>query len=124
LKAQAAAPKNAIDLLASSSANLITLERPFDLDEFSQQLGETIIRVVVPRENLKEVLDRVSDFMGFGIYVYSIAVRPSPNENLKSFEVELRRVDFSPARGTWEPFQDRGRSENPFGPGGDAGRRA
>lgn len=102
---------------------LITLERPFDADEFSRRLGESSLRMVVPRENLAEVLHRVTDFMGFGIYVYEIHVRPAPQEMLKAFEVELERVDFSRTAGRWERFQDRGRSSNPFGPGGDAGAR-
>jgi hypothetical protein len=93
------------------------------MDEFSQQLGETAIRVTVPRENLAELLNRVCDFMGFGIYVYSLRVEPSPGEMLKTFEVELQRIDYSPGAGGWTPFKDRGRSSTPFGPGGDAGRR-
>lgn len=96
---------------------LITLDRPFDMDAFSQLLGETDLRVEVPREDLVELLRRVCEFMGFGIYVYTISVRPAPNEMLKSFEVELHRIDFSAATRAWQPFQDRGRASNPFGPG-------
>ena len=95
---------------------LISLERPFDLDEFAQQLGETTIRVQVPKEDLSEALRRVTDFMGFGIYVYAFSVRPAPEEQLKKFVVELMRVDYSPGRGDWAPFQDKGRSDSPFGP--------
>ena len=75
------------------------------------------IRVTVPREELAEVLRRVSEFMGFGIYVYEISIRPAPSESLAGFVVELRRVDYSAARGSWGPFEDKGRSESPFGPG-------
>lgn len=71
-------------------------------------LGETSIRVTVPRESLPEVIHRVLEFMGFGIYVYSIAVRPAPAELLKSYVVELTRVDFSAEKGTWVPFVERG----------------
>lgn len=95
---------------------LLTLDVGFDVDAFAQQLGETALRVTVPRENLLEVLTRVSDFMGFGIYVYTVSVRPLPGESLKSFEVELHRVDYSPAQRAWLPFQERGRSSTPFGP--------
>ncbi|MCI4317413.1 MAG: hypothetical protein L3J96_02650 [Thermoplasmata archaeon] len=95
---------------------LIALEKPFSVDDFSKLLGETTIRVVVPREDLPEVLRRVSDFMGFGIYVYSFHVRPAPSDMLKEFVLELQRVDFSAGKGDWAPFQDRGRSESPFGP--------
>lgn len=97
---------------------LISLERPFDIDEFSQLLGQTQIQVTVPRDSLAEVLRRICDFMGFGIYVYTVRVRPGPEELLKTFVVELQRVDFSPKTGDWAPFQDRGRADNPFGPTG------
>jgi hypothetical protein len=97
---------------------LLTLERPFDPDEFAQQLGETLIQVKVPRDQLAEVLKRVSEFMGFGIYVYEIAVRPAPTELLNEFVVTLRRVDFQPEKHGWVPFEDKGRSESPFGPEG------
>ena len=96
---------------------LISLDRPFDVDEFSQSLGETQVRVVVPREDLPEVLRRVVDFMGFGIYVYQFRVYPDSEETLRRFVVELQRVDFVPARGSWMPFEEKGRSESPFGPG-------
>ena len=98
---------------------LIALERPFDLDEFAGLLGETTIRAEVPREDLAEALRRVSDFMGFGIYVYSVRVRPADGELLKRFVVELQRVDFDPSAGTWRPFEEKGRSDSPFGPTGD-----
>ena len=98
----------------TSATPLITLDRPFDLDGFSSLLGETSIRVTVPRDDLPELLRRVLDFMGFGIYVYSISVRPAPTELLKSFVVELRRVDFHPERGSWEPFVEKGVGESPF----------
>lgn len=97
---------------------LISLERPFDIDEFSQLLGQTQIQVTVPRDSLAEVLRRVCEFMGFGIYVYTVRVRPGPEELLKTFVVELQRVDYSPQAGDWAPFQDRGRADNPFGPTG------
>ncbi len=96
---------------------LLSLERPFDIDEFSRLLGETAIRVTVPRENLAELLRRVSEFMGFGIYVYAISVRPADSDLLKGFLVELRRVDFSREQGQWVPFVEQGASDNPFGPG-------
>jgi hypothetical protein len=97
---------------------LITLERPFDVDEFSTLLGGTSIRVVVPREALPEVLRRVLEFMGFGIYVYAISLRPSPSELLKSFVLELHRVDYSTAKGVWTPFEEKGSADSPFGPVG------
>jgi len=101
------------------SQPLITLDRPFDVDEFSSLLGETSIRVTVPRESLPEVLHRLMEFMGFGIYVYSITVRPAPAELLKSFLVELQRVDYSAEKGTWVPFVEKGTTDSPFGPGAD-----
>lgn len=79
-------------------------------------LGETSIEVKVPREDLAEVLRRISDFMGFGIYVYRFSVRPAPSGLLKEFVVELTRVDYSPTDGAWNPFVEKGRSESPFGP--------
>ena len=97
--------------------SLISLERPFDVDEFSQSLGENAIRVTVPREDLAEVLRRITDFMGFGIYVYRFSVRPAPSDQLKQFIVELERVDYSPEARDWVPFEEKGRSESPFGPG-------
>jgi hypothetical protein len=95
---------------------LITLERPFDVDDFAQSLGENQIRVVVPREDLAEVLRRITDFMGFGIYVYALRVQPDSEEMLKKFVVELQRVDFSPSAKRWIDFEEKGRSESPFGP--------
>jgi hypothetical protein len=97
---------------------LIALERPFDLDEFSSLLGETSFRVTVPREDLAEVLRRVCEFMGFGIYVYSVTLRPTAGELLKSFVVELQRVDYSAERGAWVPFVEKGTSDSPFGASG------
>ncbi len=97
---------------------LISLERPFDPDDFAQLLGQNQIRVTVPRDQLVEVLRRICDFMGFGIYVYTIRVRPAAEELLRSFVVELERVDFSSRARDWEAFQDRGQSDSPFGPGG------
>jgi hypothetical protein len=114
----AAAPA---DAGAPRPLGLISLERPFDPDEFAELLGQTAIRVEVPREHLPEVLRRVSEFMGFGIYVYTIRVSPGPGEMLKGFVVELDRVDFSPEKGGWIPFEEKGRSDSPFGPTG--GRR-
>ncbi len=87
---------------------LIRLERPFDVDEFAQMLGETAIRVTVPRDALPEVLRRVTDFMGFGIYVYSVTVRPADSELLRGYVVELQRVDFDPDAKAWRPFVERG----------------
>ena len=101
------------------SAPLITLDRPFDVDEFSALLGETSVRVTVPREALPEVLRRVTEFMDFGIYVYAITVRPAPSELLKSFVVELQRVDYSGEKGTWVPFVEKGTVNSPFGPADD-----
>jgi hypothetical protein len=98
---------------------LITLDRPFDLDEFSTLLGQTSIRVTVPREDLTELLRRVTDFMSFGIYVYAVIVRPAPAELLKSFVVELQRVDYSVEKGAWVPFVEKGTVDSPFGPTGD-----
>lgn len=86
---------------------LITLDRGFDIEQFSSMLGETSIRVSVPREDLPEVLRRVLDFMGFGVYVYSIALRPGPSDLLKEFVVELRRIDFSSEKGDWTPFVEK-----------------
>ncbi|HXW66508.1 MAG TPA: hypothetical protein VEL82_01285 [Thermoplasmata archaeon] len=97
---------------------LISLERPFDVDEFSTLLGETSVRVTVPREDLAEVLRRVSEFMGFGIYVYAVSVRPVAGDLLKSFVVELQRVDYSAAKEAWVPFVEKGASDSPFGPSG------
>jgi len=101
-----------------SPSPLITLDRPFNVDEFAALLGETSIRLTVPRESLSEVLQRVLEFMGFGIYVYTISVRPAPAELLKSFVVELQRVDYSAEKGAWVPFVEKGTSDSPFGPGG------
>lgn len=98
---------------------LITLDRPFDVDDFSALLGETSIRITVPRDALSEVLRRVTEFMGFGIYVYAISVRPAATELLKGFVVELQRVDYSAEKGTWIPFEEKGATDSPFGPSGD-----
>ena len=95
---------------------LITLDRSFDIDAFSQSLGETSLRVVVPREDLGEVLRRVIDFMGFGIYVYAFRVFPDAEETLKRFVVELQRVDYQTTGKAWIPFEEKGRSDSPFGP--------
>lgn len=105
------------DATGPAPKGLITLDRPFDVDEFSQMLGETTIRVTVPKEDLGEVLRRITDFMGFGIYVYAFQVRPAAEESLRRFQVELRRVDFAPAQGDWVTFEDSGPSDSPFGPG-------
>ncbi|MGA8604340.1 MAG: hypothetical protein WB788_04670 [Thermoplasmata archaeon] len=104
---------------AGPSQPLITLERPFDVDDFSALLGGTSIRITVPRDALPEVLRRVTEFMGFGIYVYSISVRPAATELLKGFVVELQRVDYSAEKGTWVPFVEKGTTDSPFGPTGD-----
>ncbi len=90
---------------------------PFDVDDFAGLLGQTQIQVNVPRESLPEVLRRVCDFMGFGIYVYSISVRPGKGDLLKTFVVELQRVDYQAKTGEWTPFQEKGRASDPFGPG-------
>jgi hypothetical protein len=103
---------------AAAPKSLISLEKPFDVDDFSQLLGQTQIQVTVPRDSLAEVLRRACDFMGFGIYVYTIRVRPGPEESLKTFIVELQRVDYSTPVHDWAPFQDRGRADSPFGPTG------
>jgi hypothetical protein len=117
--AKAPAPSDAATTATPASPiPLIALERPFDVDDFASLLGETSIRVTVPREDLAEVLRRVSDFMGFGIYVYAISLRPTPGDLLKSFVVELQRVDYDPDKGAWVPFIDKGTSTSPFGPSG------
>jgi hypothetical protein len=103
-------------LLGDPSKGLIALEPPFDLDEFAGLLGQTTIRVKVPKEDLSEALRRVTDFMGFGIYIYAFSVRPAAEDQLRKFVLELTRVDFSTTRGDWVPFLERGRSESPFGP--------
>lgn len=112
-----AAPGGAGPPSTRPTVPLITLERPFDPDEFSALLGGTSIRVTVPREALPEVLRRVLEFMGFGIYVYAISVRPAPTELLKGFLVELQRIDYSSEKGAWVPFVEKGTADSPFGPG-------
>jgi hypothetical protein len=102
-----------------SSTPLITLDRPFDVDEFSSLLGGTSVRVTVPRESLPEVLRRVLEFMDFGIYVYQISVRPAPAELLKGFVVELQRVDYAPEKRAWVPFVERGVTDSPYGSSDD-----
>jgi hypothetical protein len=92
---------------------LISLDRGFDIDQFSGMLGETSIRVSVPREDLPEVLRRVLDFMGFGIYVYTIALRPGPSDLLKEFVLELRRIDFSAEKGDWTAFVEKDPATGP-----------
>ncbi len=77
---------------------------PFDVDEFSQKLGETSIKVVVPRDHLPEVLKRALDFISFGIYVYTIVVIPAPNPTLDSFVVQMDRIDFNDRLKGWVPF--------------------
>ncbi len=117
----AAAPARPTATTAPANAApvpLISLERPFDIDDFSTLLGESSVRVTVPREDLAEVLRRVSDFMGFGIYVYAVTIRPTPGDLLKSFVVELQRVDYDPEKHAWVPFVDKGTSDSPFGPSG------
>ena len=74
-------------------------------------LGETAIRLTVPHDALAEVLRRVVEFMGFGIYVYAITVRPAPSELLKGYVVELQRVDYDPETKAWKPFVERGAAE-------------
>jgi hypothetical protein len=106
-----------LPMTGEAPKGLISLDRPFDVDEFSQSLGENQVRVVVPREDLPEVLRRVLDFMGFGIYVYQFRVYPESEEMLRKFVVELQRVDFVAARRSWLPFEEKGRSDSPFGPG-------
>ena len=97
----------------SPGEGLIRLERPFDPDEFSEMLGETRIRVTVPPDALAEVLRRVTEFMGFGIYVYAITVRPAASELLKGYVVELQRVDYDPEAAAWKPFVERGSADSP-----------
>lgn len=111
-------PPPAAGAAASPPKPLISLTRPFDVDEFAQLLGETTIKMEVPREELAEVLRRVCDFMGFGIYVYSVKVRPAKDELLARFVLELQRVDFDGATGDWVAFEEKGRSDSPFGPSG------
>jgi hypothetical protein len=117
-RTNAAAPLSGGPTSTDAPKPLISLEKPFDVDDFSQLLGQTQIQVTVPRDSLAEVLRRACDFMGFGIYVYTIRVRPGPEELLKSFIVELQRVDYSTPAHDWTPFQDRGRADSPFGPTG------
>jgi hypothetical protein len=105
------------------SGSLLRLDAPFDPDEFARQLGETRIQVDVPRDTLAEVLRRVADFMGFGIYVYEIRVAPVPGEQLSAFRLELTRVDYSARDKRWNPFEERGRSDSPFGPGSTGTQR-
>ncbi len=119
--ASSSAPSAPAPSPGAVSQPLITLDRPFNVDEFAQLLGETSIRVTVPRESLSEVLHRVMEFMGFGIYVYAISVRPAPAELLKSFVVELQRVDYSAEKGAWVPFVEKGTVDSPFGPSGPSG---
>jgi hypothetical protein len=88
--------------------SLITLDRAFDVDEFSALLGQTSIRIPVPASDLPEVLKRVTEFMGFGVYIYAISVRPGPSETLKEFVVELQRVDYSAEKKAWLPFVEKG----------------
>ena len=76
-------------------------------------LGETAIRVTVPSDALAEVLRRVIDFMGFGIYVYAVSFRPAPAELLKGYVVELQRVEFDPESSLWKPFVERGSAGAP-----------
>ena len=106
--------------LTPPSQPLITLDRAFDVDEFSALLGETSIRVTVPREAVLEVLHRVTEFMGFGIYVYSVTIRPAPGELLKNFVVELQRIDYSAEKEAWVPFVEKGSVGSPSGPGGSS----
>jgi hypothetical protein len=113
----ATAPGTTAPPTSPPSGPLIRLDRPFDVDEFANLLGETTIRVTVPRENLIEVLRRVTEFMGFGIYVYSLSVRPAASDLLKEFVVELQRVDFARDQNAWVPFVEKGTAESPFGPG-------
>jgi hypothetical protein len=112
------APSSLPSAATGAPIPLISLEKPFDVDEFASLLGETSVRVTVPREDLAEALRRVSEFMGFGIYVYSVAVRPTPGDLLKSFVVELQRVDYDPDKRAWVAFIDKGTSSSPFGPSG------
>lgn len=97
---------------------LLRLEKPFDVDEFCQQLGETRITATVPREHLTEVLKRVVEFMEFGIYVYAVVVLPAASPTMEKFTLTLDRIDFDTKRHGWIPFQEKGRSESPFGPQG------
>lgn len=113
------APTGTEPPVSATPISLISLERPFDVDDFAQMLGETSIRVTVPREDLVEVLRRVVEFMGFGIYVYRVAFWPARSDLLKEFVVELQRVDYSAGSGDWVHFVERGRSESPFGPDGN-----
>jgi hypothetical protein len=115
--AAAPAPSGAAPSTAPPKA-LISLVRPFDVDEFAELLGETTIQLEVPRDELAEVLRRVCDFMGFGIYVYSVKVRPAKEELLSRFVLELQRVDFDGTTGDWVAFEEKGRSDSPFGPSG------
>jgi hypothetical protein len=112
------APSATVEAPTPPGGSLLRLERPFDIDEFCQQLGETKITATVPREQLSEVLKRVVEFMEFGIYVYAVVVLPSPSATLEKFQVSLDRIDFDPQRKGWTPFHEKGRSDSPFGPTG------
>jgi hypothetical protein len=103
-------------------APLLKLEKPFDIDEFSHLLGENRIRATVPREALAEVLRRVVEFMGFGVYVYAVVVLPAPSATLDKFIVELDRIDFDAQKSVWVPFREKGVSSSPFGPASESGR--
>jgi hypothetical protein len=110
-------------MAGGTPGGLLRLDTPFDPDEFARQLGETRIQVDVPRDSLAEVLRRVADFMGFGIYVYEIRVAPVPGDQLQAFRLELTRVDYSARDKRWNPFEERGRSDSPFGPGSTGTQR-
>ncbi len=114
----AQAPASPVAPPAPPGGSLLRLEKPFDVDEFSELLGENRISATVPREALPEVLRRVVEFMGFGVYVYAVVVLPAPSATLEKFTVNLDRIDFDAKRGVWVPFQDKGVSSSPFGPDG------
>ncbi len=103
------------------SSGILRLEAPFDVDDFCRQLGETHLRATVPKAQVPEVLRRILEFMDFGVYVYTLVVLPAPGATLDRFVVQLDRIQYNEARRVWVPFEERGASDNPFGPGSGGG---
>ena len=80
---------------------LISLERPFDIDEFSQMLGETTIRSRSRGRTLPRRCVASPTSWGSGSTCTPFGSAPAPEELLKRFVIELRRVDFSAERRDW-----------------------
>ena len=106
---------------AGVTSGILKLEAPFDVDDFCRQLGETRLRVTVPKAQVPEVLRRILEFMDFGIYVYTLVVLPAPGTTLDRFVVQLDRIQYNEARRVWVPFEERGVAGSPFGPGSGGG---